>query len=213
MKYLLSAPALVAMLLVASAPSHAATLLSENFNELTPALAVTSAGAFATLSGTNVDVVGGGLFGGLCAAPESGNCVDLGGSGGNPQAILQTTSGIALSPGNDYYLSFDLIGSGRGVTDSTTVTFAGYNQTFTLTSSDVTSGIVSNALITVTTPGTYYLTFTNNTPGNVGSLLDNVLVTSAPVTTGTPEPATFFLALPALLAGYSARRFVIARRR
>ncbi len=53
---------------------HASPILSENFDELTAALSVTSVGAFHTLNGTNVDIVGGSLFGSLCAGPESGNC-------------------------------------------------------------------------------------------------------------------------------------------
>jgi len=55
-------------------------------------------------------------------APESGNVVDLDGTGGNPQGVLQSNSAISLSPGVNYYLSFDLIGSQRGIDTSTTVT-------------------------------------------------------------------------------------------
>lgn len=181
---------------------HAATILSENFDELTPSLSVTSAGLFSTLAGTNVDVVGGSLYGSLCASPESGNCVDMDGTGGNSQGILQTTSTITLNPGFTYLLSFDLIGSQRGNTASTTVTLgtsgcsgAGclYNQTFNLTSTDDTSGIVSNAVITVTGTTAALLTFTSNTPGSAGDLLDNVLITSSAVS-GVPEPSTFALA-------------------
>ncbi|HLI86498.1 MAG TPA: hypothetical protein VKV17_21495 [Bryobacteraceae bacterium] len=65
--------------------ANASVVLSENFDELTPNLAVTSAGAFSAINGTNIDLVGGGLFGSLCASPESGNCVDMNGSFGNPQ--------------------------------------------------------------------------------------------------------------------------------
>ena len=52
---------------------HAADsiLLFENFDELTPKLAVKTAGLFHTLYGTNVNIVGGSNFGYLCAAPES----------------------------------------------------------------------------------------------------------------------------------------------
>ncbi len=168
------------------------TLLSENFDELTPALAATSAGAFSTISGTNVDIVGGGLFGSLCAAPESGNCIDLNGTGGNPQGVLRSTAAFSLMPGVSYSLSFDLIGSQRGNTTSATVTFGPYSQTFTLTSGNVTSGIVSDQLITVSAPTTAFLTFAANQGGNIGPLLDNVLLTSGPGT-GVPEPATLGL--------------------
>ena len=88
---------------------QAATILSENFNELTASLSVTSAGAFQAIGGTNVDIVGP-----LRASPEAGNCVDMDGTGGNPQGILQTVSAFTLTPGTNYFLSFDLIGSQRG---------------------------------------------------------------------------------------------------
>jgi hypothetical protein len=75
------------------------TAFSENFDSLKPELSVVEAGAFQTLNGTNVDVVGAGLFGELCSAPESGNCVDMGGTGGNAQGVLQTVNPIDLRPG------------------------------------------------------------------------------------------------------------------
>jgi hypothetical protein len=37
-------------------PSHAAVLLSENFDELTPQLGATAVGALHTIDGTNVDI-------------------------------------------------------------------------------------------------------------------------------------------------------------
>jgi hypothetical protein len=184
------------------------TLLDENFNELTPALTQTSVGAFAAIDGTNVDVVGGAVFGSLCVAPEAGNCVDLDGSGGKSQGILQSKGVFTLQPGVDYYVSFDLTGSQRGLTTSTTVNFGPYSETFVLGSGNDTGGIVSDALVTVTAPTTAQLTFTSNTPGNVGALLDNVLVTSSsPVTTGVPEPAMLgLLALGIAGVGFARRR-------
>jgi hypothetical protein len=184
--------------------AQATTLLDENFDELTPVLSATSVGAFSAIDGTNVDIVGGGLFGGLCAAPESGNCIDLDGSNGNPQGILRTTTAITLEPGVNYFLSFDLIGSQRGVTDSTTVTFGSYSKTFILPSADVTDGVVSNQLVTVSSPTAAFLTFTSNTPGDIGSVLDNVVITSS-APSAVPEPAT--LALMSLgFAGLGLRR-------
>ncbi len=198
-----STRALVFLLSVLSA--RAGTILSENFNELPAQLGVTSAGALTTINGTNIDVVGAANgFGSLCVVPEAGNCVDLDGTGGNSQGVL-ASGFIMLEPGTDYYLSYDLIGSNRGVTTSATVTFGSYSKTYTLASGDTTSGIVSNALITVSAPTQTELIFASNTPGNIGSVLDNVLITSAPAISSnsasatTPEPSTPVLLISALV--------------
>jgi hypothetical protein len=180
-------PALAALCAL-PATGQAATLLNENFNELTPLLSATSVGAFSAIDGTNVDIVGGALFGSLCVTPASGNCIDMDGSGGMSQGILRSNSAFTLQPGVNYYLSFDLLGSQRGITASTTVTFGPYDTKFTLTS---LGGTVVDALVTVSKPTSAYLTFTSNTPGDVGNLLDNVSITSSP--RGVPEPATLGL--------------------
>lgn len=178
----------------------ASVVLTENFDELTPVASATSVGQFSAISGTNVDITGalnGSYFPGLCVAPESGNCVDMDGTNGNPQGILQSNTTF---PAGTYYLSFMLIGSQRGNTTSTTVTFGPYNQTFTLASGDVSSGIVSNMQVTLTAPSV--LTFTSNTPGNIGALLDNVLITTTPATTpsGVPAPSTMWLTIIGCMA-------------
>lgn len=189
---------------------QADTIIDENFDALTPQLGVTSVGPFSAIGGTNVDIVGAANGFALCAAPESSVCVDLDGTGGNPQGILQSVS-INVLPGVDYLLSFDLIGSGRGSSASATVTFGSYDQTFNLASADTTDGIVSNALVTFATPGTANLTFTSNTPGQVGLVLDNVLLTSSGA--NAPEPSTALLiALPLLAAGLIGRKRLANRR-
>jgi len=198
---------LCVLLFIPSLAHGATILLSEDFDELTATLGVTSAGAFTAINGTNVDVVGAGDgFGALCAAPESGNCLDLDGSGGNPQGQIQSGP-ITLNPGTTYFLSFDLIGSGRGVTTSTTVNFGPYSQTFVLASGDVTSGIVVNQPITVGSTTIANLDFTSNTSGQIGAVLDNVEVTAGTAST-VPEPSGMALLTgPALLAaGVFARR-------
>ena len=184
---------------------HAAPLLFENFDELTPSLSATSAGVFHTINGTNIDIIGGALFGSLCAAPTSGNCIDLGGSGGNPVGQLALTTSLSLAAGT-YDLSFDLIGSGRGQTTSTTVTFGSYSHTFVLASGDTAGGIVVNQLVTVA-GGPTQLMFVNNGggDGNVGAILDNVVV-SSPDMTPTPEPGTLGLMATGVLAAAGAIR-------
>ena len=199
---------IVALCTLPAASWAGTTLLNENFNELTPALTQTSVGAFSAIDGTNVDVVGGALFGSLCVAPEIGNCVDLDGSGGKSQGILQSNAVFTLQPGVNYYLSFDLTGSQRGLTTSTTVNFGPYSETFVLASGNDTGGVVSDALLAVAAPTTAQLTFTSNTPGDVGALLDNVLVTSSSTaSTSVPEPATLgLLALGFAGVGFARRK-------
>jgi hypothetical protein len=171
------------------------TSLSENFDELTEQLAVTSAGAFSTINGTNVDLVSSPAFN-LCNGPESGVCADMDGTGGNPQGQLVLNDTFAAGT---YLLSFDLIGSQRDVTASVTVTLGNYNQTFVLGPTDFSSGIVTNASVIVSAPG--QLEFASNTAGEVGLLLDNVTVTPAVV----PEPSTWLLLLLGLTTTFGLR--------
>jgi PEP-CTERM motif len=174
---------------------NASVIFSENFESTPLGLTLTTAGQFSAINGTNIDVVSaanGWAF--LVVPPEAGQVVDMAGTGGDYYGWLQSVP-ITLNPGA-YYLSFDLVGSQRGATTSTTVDLAPmggpalYSQAFTLASGDDTSGIVSNALVTVSgAPETVYLTYilTSTSQANVGSLLDNVTITTV------PEPSSLFL--------------------
>jgi fibro-slime domain-containing protein len=167
------------------------TIFSENFDALSAGAARTAAGQFTAINGTNVDIAGPGYYATLCAPPESGSCVDMAGTGGNSVGELQSIP-ITLAAGT-YALSFDLIGSQRGATTTTSISLSPssgaplFNTTITLASSDLTSGIVINSPFTVSQPVTVLLNFdlASTSIINIGSLLDNVSITSA--TTYTPS--------------------------
>jgi hypothetical protein len=196
-------------LLLMTGVLHADPIFSENFDEATVGLGVTTAGAFSAINGSNIDVVGGSNFGYLCTGPESGNCVDLGGSGGkNPAGNIELTTALNLAAGT-YDLSFDLIGSQRGTTTETTVLFGDYAQTFILASDDDTSGVITDLAVTVSGGPTQLEFIDNSGADNIGSLLDNITITSAS-TSPVPEPGSMTLLATGLLgaAGIIRRRFV-----
>ena len=149
-----------------------------------------------TVNGS-IDVVGGAFFGGLVVGHESGNAIDLDGAaqGGLTSAL------IILAPGT-YTLTFDLNGSQRGVATSTTVTLGSFvNDTILQNSADILTGKTYN--FTVLTGTSANLVFASNTPGSIGSLLDNVVLSG---TLTTPEPSTFRLILGAIPVLWAVRK-------
>ncbi|HEY5381615.1 MAG TPA: PEP-CTERM sorting domain-containing protein [Acidobacteriaceae bacterium] len=188
---------------------HADTVFSENFDSTFGQFSLTTAGQFSTINGTNVDVVGTNgdanamSFAFLCRTPASGNCVDMSGTSGNSAGNLELTTSLNLAPGT-YLLSFDLLGSDRGSDTSTQVLFGSYNTTFDLASDDITSGVVTNALVTVTGGPTQLQFIDLGANDNVGAVLDNITIAS------TPEPGSLLLLATGLLgtAGMLRRKFI-----
>ena len=192
----------VPAVLMTTVPMHADVIFSENFNAVPLGLGVTTAGQFSAINGTNVDVIGSNF--GDCVGAESGNCVDMDGTGGNPVGQLALTTPLSLTAGT-YFLSFDLIGSQRGITSSITVDFGPFSHTYVLSSSDDTDGIVSNLAVLIP-GGSTQLTFTSNDAAGdqEGALLDNVVIANS-----APEPGSLVLMTTGLLgcAGAVRRRF------
>lgn len=195
---------ILSALCMAPLSMHAATLFSENFEGATLGFGVTTAGQFTTTGGTNVDVLGAGNgFGFECLAPESGQCVDLGGTGGNQLGNLVSTL-ISIPSAGTYLLSFNLVGNSiTRLPTSATVTFGSYSQTFTLAFQDTVTGIVVNAPVVFAGAGNFALSFVNTTAGAGpdGPILDNVSVTG-----NTPEPASALLLGSALFAASLIRK-------
>ena len=197
---LLASLSLAAALAIIPSAASATTLFTDGFQTTAPGLSSTTAGNFSTTGGTNVDVLGPGTgnnYGYLCGAGFS-QCVDLGGTGGNP--IGQLVSNTTFSAGQ-YLLSFNLIGSGRSDGDSVEVVFGNYDTTFTLANDDLTTGIITNQLVTVS--GSSTLSFLDRSNGN-----ESLILNSASVAT-TPEPSSLAL----LGSGLLTTLGVVARRR
>lgn len=199
--------ALLAFGLMGSA-AQAATVFSDNFE-------VVGKGSkknfnnfpqFSVSDGT-VDYITTGLYKLSCATGSNG-CVDLDGS--TYDAGVMTSTTFTITAGTSYTISFDLAGNGRSKT-SDSVTFG------------ITGGVYSAAISDIAWNQaftTYTYTFTATTSGlysfyigaaggdNYGPLLDNVLITSADVST-VPLPAT----MPLLAGGLAAAGALLRRRK
>ena len=185
---------LLSTLVILPVSAKADVVFSDGFQTATPGLGVSVAGNFVTTGGTNVDVLGPGPgtnFGNLCGAGFS-QCVDLGGTGGNPSGQLVSNTAFAAG---QYLLSFNMIGSGRGNGDSVEVVFGDYDHTFLLNANDVTSGVVTDQLVTLTNSGTLVLSFLDQDHTNESLILNAASVSSV------PEPSSLFLLGSGLLTG------------
>jgi hypothetical protein len=189
----------LAGLIAFSAVSQGSVLLQDNFDSYTPASYsnLSTLGTNWTVNGS-VDVVGPGFFPTLVVGNETVNAIDLDGTAqGGLTSLL-----IALAPGN-YALIFDLNGSQRGLTSSTTVTLGSFvNATIVQPPSDLSHQVFS---FTVGSGTSANLVFTSNTPGNIGALLDNVLLQTV------PEPSSVALTLCAAPLLWMFRKRLVRR--
>ncbi len=193
--------ATVAALAMASSPSQGAVVLNENFESVAAGTYFTGAnvGAFFVQSGS-VDVLDPSFFGSLCTdAGGSAKCIDQDGSGSGA-----TFSSTAFFSAGVYDLFFDIAGSQRGDTNTTTLFFGDQIISYVLPSG---ADFVSQAVLGVNVLSSSRIVFDNTTSAdNIGNLLDNVrLELRDPIS--VPEPSTLALLLPALVGlGIAMRR-------
>lgn len=108
---------LLAALFISTAPVHATTLLSDNFDNEAGGSSQFDYAGFTNfdVSGGTVDQIHDGDFGINCAG-GTGGCVDLDGSTQNGGFMI-TKSSFAFNAGDLVTLSFDLSGNQRGGAD------------------------------------------------------------------------------------------------
>ncbi len=185
----LLAPLSLAVLLTASVAAHATTF-TDGFATGTPGLGVTVAGNFTTNgNGTNVDLLGPGPgqnYGYLCAAGVS-QCVDMGGTGGNPDGDIFSNTSFAAGT---YYVTFDLTGNERSGSSETQVYLGStliVDDTLSVSQDAPFAGYVT------TTGGD--LEFRAIGASNQGTILNSASVSS------TPEPSSLVLLGSGLMTG------------
>lgn len=187
------------LMVAASTASYGSTIVfQDNFDSYSPATFgnLSTLGTNWTVNGS-VDVLGPSYYSYLVVGDESTNAVDLDGSS---QGGLTSTA-LALAAGT-YTLTFDLNGSHRGGATDTIVSVGTFlNANIPQTSSVLGTGLTYT--FTVGSASSTSIVFASNTPGTVGSILDNVVLT---YNGAIPEPSTMLLMLAAVPLLWIARK-------
>lgn len=163
--------------------SNAAVVFEDDFSSYGATTELNADSAFFggnwAVSGGTVDyLVEGSDFGNLCVG--GGSCIDLDGST-NDAGLF---SSISFAAGS-YVLDLSLFGSGRGSTESVTISLGSWSTTIgSIGSTDDASGSWA-----FSTDGGA-LTFQNAGGDNIGAILSDVTLSAVPLPAGLPLLAT-----------------------
>jgi hypothetical protein len=189
--------------LAAAAPAGASVIFMDDFSGYGSTETLNAPDSlfspnWTTTNGT-VDYLTAGSFWGNQLCSGGGNCVDLDGSTGQA-GLFSTTTVFAQGV---YNLLFQMVGSGRGTTETVTITLGSFSKTFDIASSEALSqASFGNDFFHIHVgAGGSVLSFQNSGGDNIGAILKTVVVETAAV----PVPAAGGLMMLGL-AGLAALR-------